>query len=69
MSGSCLGGGGNDLFDGGVSQHGDDGRDQYAVLANNDINRTVQYSVSYAPPEWVTERPKLPRMTRVGLMA
>ena len=30
------------------------GRDQYAVLSNEDINRPVEYSVSYQPPEWVT---------------
>ena len=30
------------------------GRDQYAVLTNEDINRTVNYSVSYDPPQWVT---------------
>ena len=30
------------------------GRDQYAVLANADINRVVRYNVSYDPPQWVT---------------
>jgi hypothetical protein len=30
------------------------GRDQYAVLPNKDINRTVDYSASYQPPDWVT---------------
>jgi hypothetical protein len=30
------------------------GRDQYAVLSNKDIDRTVNYTVSYAPPRWVT---------------
>ena len=30
------------------------GRDQYAVLANEDIDQTVGYSVSYDPPQWVT---------------
>ena len=30
------------------------GRNQYAVLTNDDINRTVSYQVSYDPPKWVT---------------
>jgi hypothetical protein len=30
------------------------GRDQYAVLTNAEMGRTVDYSVSYQPPNWVT---------------
>ena len=30
------------------------GHDQYAVLSNEEVNRTVNYAVSYAPPQWVT---------------
>ena len=35
------------------------GLNQYAVLTNEEISRTVTYSVSYTPPQWVTvTRPK-----------
>ncbi len=42
------------------------GRDQYAVLANEDINRTVSRHVSYDAPQWLTatSRPPCSRAKR-----